>query len=374
MKIGILTHPLENNYGGILQNYALQQILLRMGHEVFTIDAHPQYEFSSLLRQLVGWANRMRLRFVSRHSVPITLNPLPSKEQFAEISKYTSKFIEQHIKLSRKIYSYTELETIDIEYLFDTYVFGSDQVWNSNMCPWMFGSFIKRKNVRKFSYAASFGHSDWKMNDVLTSECAAYAKEFEAISVREDSAVGLCSQYLGVNAKHVLDPTMLLTKEDYLKIIDVQKEDNVLFSYILDKTEDKQDIVSMVANRKQLNIRESMPQKEFVRGLTEINECVFPPVDQWLNSFNNAKFVVTDSFHGTVFAILFNKPFISIGNKRRGMARFESLLKMFSLEDRLVATLDETLSIIDKPIDYTSVNEQLELKREEALKFLSNIK
>lgn len=370
MKIGILTHPLENNYGGLLQNFALQTVLEHLGHEVKTIDLHPLVK-TSLARRFAGWIHRLYLYYIRGERVPISLNPLPSHIQVEQISKYTKSFVRKKIKCTRRIEAFRDLNKIDKEYLFDEYVIGSDQVWNPSFCPWFFGSFISRNNVECISYAASFGFSEWKINKPLTEICASLAKKFKAISVREDSAVDLCRKYLGVKAIQVIDPTMLLTKDEYLEHIEINTENDVLFSYILDQSNTKKEIVSFVAEQKRLKIKTCMPKEEFVRGISNIADCIFPPVEAWLNSFNNAKFIVTDSFHGTVFAILFNKQFIAIGNKRRGLARFESLLRMFGLEDRLMYNINDAMAILNKPINYAPINRKLEIERNKALEFLS---
>lgn len=370
MKIGILTHPLENNYGGLLQNFALQTILEYFGHDVRTVDLHPLAKVS-LIRKFAGWINRLFLYYIRGLKVPISFNPLPSHNQFNMISQHTQSFVRANIKCTRRIETFRDLCEIDKEYLFDVYVIGSDQVWNPGFCPWFFGSFISRNSVECISFAASFGFSDWKLSNELTKKCTLLVKKFKAVSVREDSAVDLCKQYFGINAVHVIDPTMLLTKDDYLKHIEINIEEGSLFSYLLDKCTKKEEIVYFIAKQKKLKIKTCMPKEQFVRGVSNIEDCVFPPIDNWLNGFNNAKFVITDSFHGTVFAILFNKPFVTIGNKRRGLARFESLLRMFSLEDRLVTSLEEVKNILNKPINYVQVNQKLEFERNKALNFLS---
>lgn len=370
MRIGILTHPLVNNYGGILQNFALQQVLNQLGHEAITVNVNIQYD-RPFLRMLVGWCNRLYRHYINGENVALSINPKPSSAQSEIINRNTLNFIRKNIKLTPPVGHFTDLSKIDYEYHFDAYVIGSDQVWNAGLCPWYFGSFITRNNVKLVSYAASFGYDDWRMSQELTTRCAALAKNFIAISVREDSAVELCKKHLGTAAIHVIDPTLLLPKETYLKAIKMTTENNVLFSYILDNDNMKQSITERISEAKRLSVRDCMPSELFLRGLSKIERCIFPRVDQWINGFNNADFVITDSFHGTVFAILFNVPFIAIGNSRRGLTRFESLLRKFELEERLVTSYDEALSIADRPIDFGRVNKILEFERQKALSFLS---
>ncbi len=376
MKIGILTHPLTVNYGCLMQAYALQKVLFDMGHDVYTIDLQYRYKYNSFLHQFAGWLSRLRLHFRGNKTIPIAFHPSLTKKQENIIAQNTRPFTQRNIKTTRRIYHNDELQKLDEEYGFDAYVVGSDQVWLPYMAPWMFLSFVKRTDVKRYAYAASFGKDSWDFTPEQTKECSKYAKMFNAISVREDSGVGLCKDHLDVEAVQVLDPTLLLNKENYLSLINVSHDDRkTLFSYVLDKAKEKTDIVEFVATEKGLETETCMAEDTLIPGVTkDYTKCVYPSVDKWINGFNNADFVVTDSFHGTVFAIIYNKQFVTIGNKRRGMARFESLLKMFGLEDRLASNLEEVKSIIDKPIDFDNVNEMLQDLRTESMNFLRNIK
>ena len=198
---------------------------------------------------------------------------------------------------------------------------------------------------------------------------------FNKISVREDSGVKLCKDFLGVEAQHVLDPTLLLNKNNYMSLIKKSYDGNrTLFSYVLDKSEDKIEFVEFMAKEKGLKIVTCMSEDKLIPGVTkDFSKCIYPSVDKWLNGFNNAEFVVTDSFHGTVFAIIFNKQFVTIGNERRGMARFESLLKMFGLEDRLVTDFVDIVPLLSRQINFNHVNKLIEKYKIESIKFLENI-
>lgn len=273
MRIGILTHPLINNYGGIMQNYALQCVLMQLGHQPVTVDVNIQYHVP-FLRMMAGWCNRLRLHYINRERVPIAFNPKPSPRQNQRINGNTLYFINKYIQKTHTVRSFVDLRKIDKEYLFDAYVIGSDQVWNPGLCPWYFGSFLDREDVKLVSYAASFGYDEWRLSKDTTAYCSQLAKRFSAISVREDSAVSLCKMHLGVEATHVLDPTMLLQKHDYLNIVKLSMEEKTLFSYILDNNEVKCTIIDQIARRKGLSIRRCMPEEEFQRGLSKIDRCV----------------------------------------------------------------------------------------------------
>lgn len=230
------------------------------------------------------------------------------------------------------------------------------------------------KGVKMYAYAASFGKEEWLLNSKETKETKLLVSNFTAISVREQSAVELCRDYWGVNAQHVLDPTLLLNAEDYLKTIKVSRENSVLFAYILDESTFKENVVKMISDLKKLAVYRCMPKEELINGVTKkIDNCVYPPVDQWLNGFYNADCVVTDSYHGMVFSIIFKKPFVVIGNAQRGMARFESLLTVLGLENRIVDSVEKAFKVMNTPLNYENVYVILERKRCEALKFLSQI-
>ena len=200
---------------------------------------------------------------------------------------------------------------------------------------------MTRDNVKRIAYAASFGHATWQYDDEQTKKASQLAKKFDAISVREDSGVTLCKDYLKVKALHVLDPTMLLNPKDYLSVINVKKVSKMIFAYVLDKSVLKQKIVKTIADKLQLNVYTCMPEEEFINGVTkDISKCIFPAVDDWINGINNAEFVVTDSFHGTVFSILLSShnfySYIAPTNKRG--ARITDLLETFGLSDHLLCS------------------------------------
>ena len=378
MKIGILTQPLHANYGGLLQNYALQQTLIRLGHEVETID----WEGGSGLRDMLY---RMKVR-VLHTLLPNRFPPLrymPNDKELAIIQRNTNHFINTYINHTEALHSYEEFVKQAAKGKYDAYVVGSDQCWRpcyNAFLSSMFLDFVQDKRVKRIAYAASFGTDKWEFTPQQTNICAPLAKKFDMISVREDSGVKLCKENLGVDAVHVLDPTMLLTKDDYIQLIEKEKEpksNGTLFNYILDPDEKKSAFIQKVAKAKGLKAFQVLPKcqtetrtKDDVKN--RIEDCVFPGVTTWLRAFMDADMTIVDSFHGMVFSIIFNKPFWAIGNVSRGMSRFTSLLKMFHLENRL---LDENnLDDVDffKPIDWAKVNCILENKREFSKTMLLN--
>lgn len=169
----------------------------------------------------------------------------------------------------------------------------------------------------------------------------------------------LCRKFFGVNASHVLDPTMLLDVQDYVDLVkraDIPKSKGTLLCYILDETESTTDLISRLASETGLvPFRGNSRVEDWSAPLAE---RIQPPVEQWLRGFMDAELVVTDSFHACVFSILFHKPFVVVGNKERGLARVKSLLKMFGLEERWNSDIP-TISF-SKTIDWKDVDECLE--------------
>lgn len=376
MKIGILTQPLHSNYGGLLQNYALQQTLVRAGHEVETIDWGGGSGFRAMLYRMKVQV----LHTLLPNRYPL-LKYMPNDKEKSIIQRNTNHFINTYINHTEAMHSYEEFVKQASKGKYDAYVVGSDQCWRpcyNAFLSSMFLDFVQDKQVKRIAYAASFGTDKWEFTPQQTAVCALLAKKFDMVSVREDSGVKLCKEHLGVDAVHVLDPTMLLTKEDYIQLIEKEKEpksNGTLFNYILDPDAKKSVFIQKVAKAKGLKAFQVLPKcqaeirtKEDVKK--RIEDCVFPGVTTWLRAFMDAEMTIVDSFHGMVFSIIFNKPFWTIGNVSRGMSRFTSLLKMFHLEDRLLDA--DNLDDVDfsKPIDWTMVNGILEEKRRECKKLL----
>lgn len=357
MKIGIITQPLHNNYGGLLQNYALQSVLKAMGHEVITIDQG--YPRVPLWRILASATKTLLLTIVGKNREFIFL---PNDRQLKCINQNTSRFINRYIHHTAKVYSEKEIRKTAESLSLDAYVVGSDQIWrpcyNANIYI-SFLNFTDSRQVKRVAYAASFGVDNWEFSNTETKRCKKLIKTFDSVSVREYSGVELCKHYLGVDASHVLDPTMLLNARDYIDLVEKEKEEESpgsLLIYILDPESGKQNCIDNVAAELNLVPFSVMPEFQANRKtIGNIDKCVFPSVTKWLRGFMDTEFVVCDSFHGAVFSIIFNKEFVILGNERRGMARFHSLLKMFGLEERLINNWND-LSVITKRIDWDAVN------------------
>lgn len=371
MRIAIITLPLHGNYGGILQNYALQTVLKRMGHTVETV-AFPRELKQPLWRKPLAYGKRFIKKFVFRKNVHIFYEQWYNATQ-PLLLRNVWKFVDNQI-VTRTVSRFTNIHEGD----YDAFVVGSDQIWRPiysyRPITDAYLSFARNwKDVRRIAYAVSFGTAEWEYTPGQTAQCTALVRLFDGVSVREDSAVKLCKEHFHCEAVHVLDPTLLLSAEDYVALFSDKLSEpsrGQLLTYILDETPEKNHIVQKLAGH--YHYQPYRANSRFEDGDAPLEERVQPPVEQWLKDFYDAKFVVTDSFHATVFSILFGKPFIVIANKARGLSRIESLLKMFGLEKHVVYGEAE----LDVSLDYALNRQQLQARlqtwREESLGFLRN--
>lgn len=367
MKIGILTLPLHTNYGGILQAYALQTVLERMGHEVCLIEKRRKPMRLPLWKTPLVYGKRIA-RNLMGHPFPIFYEQKINREM-PIIRQNTDQFINKYIKL-RFVDDFSEIKKTD----FDAIVVGSDQVWRPKYfheIEHAFLDFTKGWNIKRIAYAASFGTDEWEYTMEQTERCGELLRHFDAVSVREDSGVTLCHAHIDVEAQHVLDPTMLLAKEDYIQLFEnanTPKSKGNLLNYILDEAPEKLALIDKIAKEKDLvsfRVNSKVENRE-----ASLQERIQPSVEQWLRGFYDAEFVITDSFHACVFSILFNKPFIAVGNKDRGMSRFTSLLSMFGLEKRLLTSSFYNIEQIEN-IDWSKVNAILKDKVCTSIKLLT---
>lgn len=333
-KIAILTQPLGTNYGGMLQAFALQHVLREMGHEPITIDRRSKvgtiFELGSLAKGGLLWAigrqKRIRRRPTARESEIIFGN--------------TKRFVSEYIATSPTIYTSKELSRYTNAENFDAYVVGSDQVWRKSYSPCMDDFFLgfvpKESRAKRIAYAASFGIDQWEFNDKETDRYSEFAKRFDLITVREDNGIRLCRDHLGVKASQVVDPTMLVNRSVYEQLAlgpHTKPSKGDLFCYILDRTPNKMRLVKQIAQERGLRAFELLPKtySELITSGGPIQNCILPSTEQWLRSFLDSEFVVTDSFHGTVFSIIFEKQCIVLENQQRGADRFTSLFKILGI-------------------------------------------
>ncbi len=374
MKIGILTQPLYYNYGGIIQNWALQQVLRRMGHqpEMIFLTAHSKPNARLIAMRCLSFAKCVIKKYLLNRSdvyLHSVLNPRynPSAPQYVD---------NEFIKCIRK----TKLLDVSVDLAkfvdkrrYDAFIVGSDQVWREEYSPNIlsfFLDFLPADDTRKrIAYAASFGKEHDYISSEKMPECLRLLSLFDSVSVRETEGIGIIQHDFGrEQVEKVLDPTLLLSSADYERLIKPNDHHRTPYiaSYILDSNNDKSTIIAQIATEKDL------PANKIN---IEVRSGAMATMSQWLANFADADYVVTDSFHGCVFSIIFGKPFIAIANAERGLGRFVSLLEEFGLTHRLINKLDDFTSRRDEliaDIDYTPVHRRHNALREHSFTWLKN--
>ncbi|MRT91922.1 polysaccharide pyruvyl transferase family protein [Ancylomarina sp. 16SWW S1-10-2] len=346
MKIGIVTFYASANFGAVLQCYALQQVLIKQGHDVSIINRKygnydfPKYRFSRIKKIL--------------------------------FPNYFNKFRLKYLHLTKHIACKEDLDAVEERY--DVILAGSDQVWNCdciNIMGYYFYLDWVSEKTKKISYAASFGKDKFDVSEEKIKRVKELLSLFSYVSVRENSGVNICNELFSVNAQQDLDPTLLLEAKEYGLITKLkQKHKPYLCKFFLDSSLEKEDFVNNISLNKQLKIVNIYPHVlNKWKGIFH-SKYRLPSIGEWLKGIHNADLIITDSFHGVVFSILFNKEFICINNKERGSARFESLLSLLNIKDRLV-NIEDPIQL-SKAIDYREVNKLLKNARVKSINNLIN--
>lgn len=359
MKIGILTQQILGNYGGILQNFALQKVLRAMGHKAVTIDYRESLIDKKEYRRLRWRYIRKFVKF--KHPDPVG----PRYRQRS--SKSVAKFVSRYMKMTQVVVDYTDPKVKKQK--FDCLIVGSDQVWrpiyNHMVLEDMFLRFARGWDVKRIAYAASFGTSEKEFDDNTLKMATELIHDFDYVSVREKSGVELFVSYFGFRPDWVADPTLLLDRRVYDDVADkscVQRQivpQSYIFKYVLDCSESIDKSLAAIAEK--VSVEEVISAGNYDKNVS---------LQDWLRSIRDARMVLTDSFHGTVFSIIFQVPFIAVCNYDRGADRFYSLLERLGLEDRLTnreTPIEELVNMALAPIDWANVESKLSAFKEESL-------
>lgn len=273
-------------------------------------------------------------------------------------------FEKQYMKSSVKTYKtyddiFAEKNNLQLNNDYIGFITGSDQVFRPEYVPdsWYL-SFVKGKG--KIAAAASFGTDEFICDDIERfKRISDSLRTFDYISVREDSGIVLCKEKFNVDAVHILDPVFLIDKSEYVKIIhnsSLKKEKEYIFCYVRDLTSEiKCKIINMEGEKKY----------EIVWCSENMS------IEDFLFNILNCTYMITDSYHGMCFSIIFNKDFLCIRNKKRGRARFDSLQRQLCLKDSNFLDENEQMDKVE-PIDYTAINDKLDKLSEEGKKWLKN--
>lgn len=364
------------NYGGILQAFALQRVLESLGLNPVT-DSTP---LTAVHRSFTTNVKLLVKKTAFRLGIPGLLKPdwVRNELRFA-LDRSLADFVAQYVPQVRL---YGEASRPDPVLLatFDGFLVGSDQVWRakwSDVASYLL-DFLDPGDARpRVAYAASFGRDDIaEYNGELRLKSRELAQRLTDVSVRERSGIDICKREWGVDAEHHVDPTLLLHPGCYARLAASSTpyaSGNNVVSYVLDENPGVARQIQQVAM--QLGAPAVSLVPDVPRSWREFRlsreQFARPRVEQWLGAIAAARFVVTDSFHGTVFALLNNVPFVAIANRTRGASRFESLLETFGLEERLIEPGGKVpTSILSNTIDWAYVNERIELERERGVQYL----
>ena len=333
--IGVVGIPTNPNFGGGLTYAALKWALEDMGKSVLTISP-PGPDIPWLPKRITNFKES------------------PYKDY--ELVCYPSKYAMQ--ELNNKC---------------DMFLVGSDQMYSTHfgnnngiltdidevsLLEWAWDS------KKKAAYSASFGQDDLVCPPDMRNRMRYFLRKFDNFSVRERSAVDLCKKEFDMDVPFVLDPVFICDRKHFDKLIARGKSVNGIAAYILDESEEKNKMLSIISNRfsYKINVLENATGK--------YDEAM--DMEDWLAAYATSDFVVTDSFHGTCFAIIFNKPFIVVANQWRGMTRFK-LLEEFGLENRLVYSFEDFEKRKEEvlaPVDWENVNARMRVLKESSLKIL----
>lgn len=351
--VGIMGVWFGCNYGSIATYYALHEIIRSFGLSVLMIDKPLVYPNDPEL----GYTHSRRFA-----------------EEHYEISRRRN--LRDHHQLNAHV---------------DAFVLGSDQVWNRGINR-SFGMAyyfdFADATKKKITYAASFGHAADFSGITERATISEYMSRFDGIGVREADGVKICKDVYGVDAVQVLDPVFVADREIFDELTEKaaannrpDKDEKYICTYILDYSDEKKEAVKWISQQlgiKVINLLDGIPwdfakNKQAAMGMGEIPENV--QVEDWLYYIKNCEYLITDSCHGMSFAIVFGRPFVGIGNKGRGLSRFESLVNLFHLNHRFVTDASEIVGnpAFLEPVDYEPVYEILEKERVRSRTWLRDV-
>lgn len=330
MKIAIITYHYSNNKGAVMQTYGLCKFLRTQGYDIELID----------------------IRQSEKTNQPLYVKLIKFFVAGYRMRQDMKKF---YPKMTKRYSSVDELRQDPPKA--DCYIVGSDQVWNPNISKdLMMAYFLDfgNDNVKRISYASSFGISEWIIRDKAVNErISNLLKSFTALSVREKEGMVLCEREFGITPTVVLDPTFL--NDDYSEFTEGVKQKDIIVCYKINKTADFWKYAPVVkekmGNLPMTILNYNYPKKGF-------RYCFPPSLDYWMRSVASAKFVLTDSFHGAAFSIINKKNFCVILNHNDRDSRLINLMNEFGLQKRMFNTVEEMIQTDTwrENIDYSKHN------------------
>lgn len=362
MKIDIVTLHRAQNYGSVLQAFALQKQIEKLGHQAYILDYYPErYTNKGLLKRLKNKSSRFNNPLV------LLIAKLLIYPSYLKKGIQFNKFMH-HLNLEKPSFATNE-EGMGRFTDADAYCAGSDQIWNSHWNEGvekaLFLDFVPKGKLC-LSYAATIGLSNIPANEI--DETKLLLDKFEFLSLREDKGVELVRELGRTDAVQCLDPTLLMSKEEWsLYADDSYKGKEYVLTYNLHHDPEIDKCAKAIASKYHLQIRNiSYNWHDIVRH-GHLDWC--PTVEGFLGLIKNAKYVVADSFHATAFSIIFEKPFVVI-TPEVASSRLSSLLKMLELDDYNINKFT-SVKVIEQPIDYIRVKSIIATKQRESISFLN---
>lgn len=364
-KVGIITIHKAYNYGAALQSFALQKKMQSLGVDAEVIDFDPPQMVE--LRKVFAKCNSVK-------NILRNVRALFTYKKIKERAKKFQKFMSENMVLSQKTYTNGQ-DFIDFPPKYDCLVTGSDQTFCLHLGPnvdEMKPYFLENVEGKKVSYASSFGEKI-KLNTKQEEEwIAKMLTQYQHLSVREDASADYVNKLTGMQAQVVLDPTLLLQKDEWSTYEKPTKHDNDKYILFYSVLSDKWVVEYVKEFSRRTNLKLiAIHQKNAFEFSCGFQRCINIGPGEFLSFIKNAEYVVTTSFHATVFSLIYNKRFSSLilgeGN------RLTSLLKLVGLESRLIRKGENNLSQqFNEQIDYDSVHKTLCIEREKSLNYLKN--
>ncbi len=362
-KVGIITQHRVVNYGSMLQTYALQEKIEELGYKCEVIDYYPErFTPIGMLKRIKTKSKKFEKSMFLRTIARLIIIP-----SYVIRFNIFFGFLKNRINLSKKTFhSLEELEAYNFKY--DIFCTGSDQVWNYGWnekieYPY-FLSFVPEKS-HKISYAASFGKSS--LLDCEIEETKRLLSRYNHISVRELSGVEIINE-LGIpGSVNVLDPTLLLTGDEWRKIASGKyKNDKYILIYNLNRNKKIDNYAKALSKKTGLEVRYISYQihEIYKNGKMYCNS----KVEDFLSLIDNAQYIITDSFHATAFSLNFNKEFVIVYPGKYS-TRLQSILEILGLTNR-VAKDEIDMSVTETKIDYKTVNSIMDDERNRSIEWL----
>lgn len=367
MVVNVITRHAPTNYGSLLQAIATQRVIMNLGHECRIINYIPKCETGvrmaiTQLEQKTKWKrNPIKKAIYLMVAEPETL--LMDRKFLAMRKKY--------LLMGPCCATTGELKKLYAEKKDEVFLTGSDQVWGpistGHYDPTYFLDFVP-KSSRKLAFAASFGKAIF--DEQTLKEYGVLLKKYDSLAVRENVAVELLKK-MDISAKQVLDPTLLMDADAWSEYVKpMKKPEKYVLVYQIHANSDLDHYAVKFAEKAELPLLRVSPLLHQAKRSGKFVYC--PDISGFLDLIKNAAYMVTDSFHGTAFAINFNTQFVEVLPNTGTSSRNQSILELTGLTDRIVRDLND-FSYIDQEIDFKEANEKIGTSRIESIRILEEM-